>query len=776
MATRIGTFGANQVFLNQIFTVQDRVNTEQQQVTTGLVSTNYSGISAQADAVLTMQTQAVASQQYITDNTQLTTTLDTATTAVDSIYSTVQQFTNALTTFSEGATKNTENIASIQSQAFNAMTDLASYLSVNVGGQYLFSGGRTSTPPVNLPASSLSEFQSLYNGASNAYPTTRTANLASINLNTSVTGALTFNPDAGTVTAATANSLKSIPVGSRITIGGGLVPTTPVTVTSNNGTTLGISQLTSETANGATITLPSATSLPATFGNLTFTTGSNVINAASAPGVAELTAGASFTVTGTAHNNGTFTVVANDGSGNITVSSASGQSLVSETAASAGLSLAAGSAVPSSAFGNLTFTPGSDTITASTPNGVAALAAGTMFTISGSSNNNGTYQVLSNDGAGKITLASTKLDFVSATTSETAATLTDLNATPVAAVGTAGYGALTIGVNSGNQITMSASTQNAFAGGFNVGDTIQVGNATDSVNNGLYYVSNNDGTNLTLSRAQATGIIPTTSETAALVTDTNSSTTVATGAYGKLSIDATSPNNVTMSSSTVGAFPTASFAPGDTITVAGATDSENTGTFTIVSNDGTNMKLTRSPAVTNTFTTTGTSAPTLTAPSWYQGDTLSISQQIDQGRTLSVGIYASDPAFEKAIRAMGIIAQGVTGTPGGLDQNQGRIKAALYLLNSSLQSPAPGTPPYGSEMSSDLPTLQAKIGYDNATVKTKSDAETQFVGFLQTRLATVIEKDPSAAITDLLADTHTLQASYQALGQIWNLSLLNYLK
>ena len=167
---------------------------------------------------------------------------------------------------------------------------------------------------------------------------------------------------------------------------------------------------------------------------------------------------------------------------------------------------------------------------------------------------------------------------------------------------------------------------------------------------------------------------------------------------------------------------------------------------------------------------------TVTASSWYKGDTLTLQQPIDTDQTVTTGIYASDPAFEKAMRAMALIAQGAYGTPGGLANNQGRLSAATYLLQDSLQSPAPGTPPYGTEETSDISTLASTIGFTQSTIANKTTNEQTYAGFIQNRLAKIEQSDPTTTITELLADNNALQASYQSLSKMWSLSLLDYIK
>ncbi|KAF0136570.1 MAG: hypothetical protein FD153_1904 [Rhodospirillaceae bacterium] len=44
--------------------------------------------------------------------------------------------------------------------------------------------------------------------------------------------------------------------------------------------------------------------------------------------------------------------------------------------------------------------------------------------------------------------------------------------------------------------------------------------------------------------------------------------------------------------------------------------------------------------------------------SYYRGDQLNLDHSTDEDRTIALGINTSDPAFEKALRAIATIAQG----------------------------------------------------------------------------------------------------------------------
>jgi len=1051
MTTRIGTYGATQGYVAELMAIQTRMQTEQSQVSTGLKSTSYSGIAADAADVLNLNSQLTLSQQFVTDNSIASTKLTAASDAVSSIQTTIQNFNHQLNTFMDGNTKDPASIATLQSMAFQSLQSMQDYLGSNIGGNYIFGGGRVSTNPVQFSATSLQQFQTEYNGTSTTYPTSRSTDLASFNIGASDTGPLTVNAD-GSITAANSKAFLNVPVGSTITLGG-LVPPTPLTITgvTNTATTIQVAkqQMMPETETSASIiyggTTVNATGSDGTAatgtGNLSITSvaGGYAITPATAGSLAGLTPGTIFTMSGTTSNNGTYVVASNNGQ-SVTISDAN-YNVATASSGDISATLTNGAtSLTSTSYGSLSFgsnDAGQITIAASTPNAFVngtVYPAGTTLTVTGSSPNganDGQYTVLSNDGTTmavqrKPPVPSTSSSGIVPTVSEVGATLTDV--TTASTLNSAAYGTLTIGTNTSGQVTLSSS--NAALGGLSAGDTISlagctsVGGAT-SVDNGTYKVLSNAGGVVTL--ANSTTVTPSISNTAPTINGTdygpltlgssnggttgsltitsanlpgaltqgqtitlaglsvgassnngsfvvssivgntltltgatpvvpaattlningssfgnltfsssngnltvsaanalsptlavgqtitvggstpsvagqtygvNDGTFVVTGingtamtlaaaqtaatpsvvmkdnggaaiAYGALTFGSDSSGRMTLTASAAASV--AAVAAGDAITIKGSVpNGTNDGTYIVAANNGNGMitlattptsitsgiqpttsdqtatltstndagvgnitsaaggggaggygtltigtnaagqmivsastakalsnfvagdtiKITHAPAGANdgTYTvqqvngntlTLTSSPPTVTASSWYKGDTLSISQPTSATGNVGVAVYASDPAFEKAIRAMAMIAQGAPNTPGGLAANQSRLKAASYLLNASLDNPGLGTPPpplSGMEEVSNITSLSSQIGFNLANINEQTTSETQIQGFIQTRLGDIENEDPTTAITNLEADSKSMQASYQSLAQLFSLSLLNYIK
>ncbi|MBF0324014.1 hypothetical protein [Magnetospirillum moscoviense] len=510
--TRIGTYGANQVYLSRINDIQLRSHEHMVQFNTGMKSQTYAGISRDSHQLINFENEISRVDQYIKGNATAKTRLDGMEISLNAIETTMNDFLDQLDDFYAKETRSQAEVTALQEQAYNSMLSLQSSLASSINGQYIFSGGRVNNEPVAQFANSFDDFQTKWDGFDHPYPTTRSGTLLELNATNAETGNVSFSAAAGTITAASLttspNVLSDIPVGARITVAdsaGGLNDDKEFTV---RGVSVG--------AGGTVITVsPLVTEGPVAASLKYYTT--------ALPDQQQLNA-------------------------------------------------------------NLTFTPGSDTIQVSNATG---FTAGQVFEVSGTASNDGVYEVSS----------------------------------------------------------------------------------------------------------------------------------IVAG-------------------------------PPDTITIN-------------------STKVTTQAAI---------STVTLSASSWYNGDNLALEHRVGQDRTIDLGVYASDPTFEKAFRAMAIIAQGQYGTAGGLENNLDRIVAARYLLNDAMNSPAGTSPPYGTELSSDLTSLQAAVGNNQALIATKNTIYTKFKGFLQTRASDLEQSDKTELAVLLKSDETALQAAYQTTSMVRELSLLNFMR
>ncbi len=225
----------------------------------------------------------------------------------------------------------------------------------------------------------------------------------------------------------------------------------------------------------------------------------------------------------------------------------------------------------------------------------------------------------------------------------------------------------------------------------------------------------------------------------------------------------------------------ASLPVGATIEVNGTTLNE--GSYTVVENLGTIIRiagtLTAGPAA---IPVNGTVAPegvianaTISTGHWYAGDRQVQNHRVSEDRTIQAGILAIDPAFEKAIRAMGLIAQGADGTPGGLAQHPERVEQAIALLSLSLDRAADDTLPFGAEAAGTTESVRRTVGFEQEVVHNTSERQRTFIAIMEGTVADIEDVDPTYAISALLDQTRALEASYETISRVRQLSLNNYL-
>ena len=221
---------------------------------------------------------------------------------------------------------------------------------------------------------------------------------------------------------------------------------------------------------------------------------------------------------------------------------------------------------------------------------------------------------------------------------------------------------------------------------------------------------------------------------------------------------------------------------GTKITIAGS--ASNNGDYTVVANTGTQITVEGTIAGINSTVTAAnagltneTVAATIKTTSFYSGDVNSQKHRVSKDRDFTQSLNAIDPAFEKAIRAIGIMAQGVFGTNGGLDNNVARVADAIYLLNDSLDRTSPGLPtPFGTEQTSNLGEVQKSVGFQPVLIDQTNKSHTSLIGFFEQRISDTENVNKLEAVSRLLDDQQALEASFQALARIRGLTLGNFLK
>jgi len=325
--------------------------------------------------------------------------------------------------------------------------------------------------------------------------------------------------------------------------------------------------------------------------------------------------------------------------------------------------------------------------------------------------------------------------------------------------------------------TVTSTAANAFVG-LAVGSTFTVSGAVNPSNNGTFTVQANTGTAITI-------------ETQMLTDYGTAATTRYFDRTGALTFADNTPNQDTVAAA-AGTFVDANGVPlaiGSQITFAGAANAANNGTFTVTAVSSDTSTLTLRPTtgvsidagfvaeVSPALTTAqiDASVGTITAGGFYNGDEVAQTHRVSDLRSFEKSLTAIDPAFEKAIRAMGLIAQGAFGKEGGLDQNTNRADQAMYLITSSLETTVAGTAPFGTELTGNLEDVERTIGFNQVVIDRTTQLQKDFSAFLDSRIAGLENADPLETITKLLDDQRTLEASFQTFSRLRQLSLTNFI-
>jgi len=815
--TRISTRAANSLLLNQNLSTQKRLFDAQVQITSEKKSSVYKGIASQSRRLVNLENTTTLMSRFSLNNELMDVKMSALNSSVEAIGVTLNNFKVFLDNFSSTSKKKLVDVKDVQGQALQALKSIQGYMNINVDGQYLLSGKKVLTEPVNFGIRTLGDFQAKFDGDLVSVATTRDATLEDFSysqdiLNKNVfsvdeTKFLQFDRDSATITVTSA-LFANVTVGSNITI---------ADTTNNNGTY----QVTAISADGRTATVKTRI---LTDGDAT-QTASQATTRANSAGVKQID-----TVTlSNVYELGdivsvnlgvgavTYTVVANDltadGAGgggvatnaqhltniaakvktemNANASSAavaiatSALGVITFTASASGTGFtttASATEAPtityadpndadttinltSADFGSLSFTKSTNTIS-SELNKLVDIPVGAAFTVSGSGNNDGSYTVKSNDGTNIV------IDFLKLTdeglTGDTFFDLytnTDINFTAATK---------TIEIRQSGTTTAVPNSFN----GVRVGQPITVSGSTS--NNAPFTVAtiSADGSSITVNET----ITDETDTSGTTISSTNNSN-FSLKSDTQLVFNATAKTiKLNDNSSTAIANAFSSLSVGMKITASAMPTSGNNTTYTIasISSDGSTITVEESITATETDTNGArlsvySAAGSISANSYYNGDDQSTTHRVSTTQDFTRDIDGIDPAFEKGIRGLMIIAQGVYGTAGGLDQNHERVDDALYLIKSSLQRAVSGNTPYGVELAGNIEEVESDIGYNRVLMQTTNQINTTMTAFFDRSVADIENVDLQSVVTKLLDDQVALEASYAAYARISKLSLITYL-
>ena len=157
--SRISTRAANTILVSQNLQTQKRLFDAQVSITSEKKTNVYKGIANDARRLVNLENTTSLMQRFSQNNDLMDVKLKVTSTAAEAVGKTLSDFKTFLGDFSS-TTKNSQiDVKDIQDQAFQALRSIEGYLNIDIDGQYLLSGKKVLTQPINFELKTLEGFQ-----------------------------------------------------------------------------------------------------------------------------------------------------------------------------------------------------------------------------------------------------------------------------------------------------------------------------------------------------------------------------------------------------------------------------------------------------------------------------------------------------------------------------------------------------------------------------------------------------------------------------------------
>ncbi len=788
--TRVPTTATYNLYMSQMTKQKLAMTDISYQASTGNRYDSYDKYGLSTYRLLSLQNEQAVTSKYLETNAITQVVLESQQTSIDGIRSALTDvrsqvrefFANDLAAMSENPTEE-ELLAlqNVQEAAFEAMSLIAYYLNTEVDGNYVFGGGKTTTPPVNFPYTTLEEFQAVYDGDVLTYPTSYSASLSQMSTSADTLGGVTIKQEFQTLDPKTVvyhgsatnqmtfdaatNSLSANPdtfngisAGDQIIVQGtgGNNQTLTVQSVSDDGSTLTfVEPVTDETiADSSNVSLTKGSWVFMSSTDLTTGITTNSLQGRPAS-FSNLRVGEKVLINGTDKNNGYLTVkeISDDGSTIIFEENVVNETIKVERLTDDTINI---NIQQSTQVGTITAEKNvgivietidcPSALTVDTANNTLTGPAGTFselkggqtVTLTDAANNEYTLYVksVSPDGS-KIDISTstpipdtnlTNVPLVIETHSDIGGFVTSSMKGSALQTGDISF--------SVNQNTMSATVKGAFSS-YKKGDCLIIKGADG--NDKMYIVDSVSEDGRTIKFSDETKV---TEEMSLL-----NGQPIANG------------DGITICKT---------YSVGATVEMGGTNGAYN-GLYTVlgVSDDGKELIVRTEDFPEYDATESFTSANFETS-TYYDGGQLSSSYRISETTNVINDINASSGAFEKVFRALGSIAQGNMLDPEDVDSATKRVSEALDLLDEALTANS-------KEKNGDVTSIQYAVISKLDLVKTTIDNQTTLQNSLETYISSLTQVDKTEAATMLLQAAENLKVSYSVLSTLNQLSLLNYL-
>jgi flagellar hook-associated protein 3 FlgL len=140
--------------------------------------------------------------------------------------------------------------------------------------------------------------------------------------------------------------------------------------------------------------------------------------------------------------------------------------------------------------------------------------------------------------------------------------------------------------------------------------------------------------------------------------------------------------------------------------------------------------------------------------SYYQGDGQIASVKVSASQSISYGVTADDSAFEQALRAISMIANGTS-------VDSATITDAMDLTTSALD---------------DVIGVQSRLSLTSSQLERAVSNQTSFQDYATTLGSSLTDVDVAAVTVQISTLQSQLEASYSAIAKIQGLRLVDYLR
>ena len=151
--TRVAPYAQQELILFHTLKQQESMFDRQMQLSTGLVSQDYAGISTQSNRLVSTETAIRRTDQFTDNINVVEQRLSLMDLAVDSLDVLAREFRSTLNSAVDGPES---HVADLRDLATNTLTLVAESLNSRDGTRYLFGGARVDRPPVSLAAGTYS--------------------------------------------------------------------------------------------------------------------------------------------------------------------------------------------------------------------------------------------------------------------------------------------------------------------------------------------------------------------------------------------------------------------------------------------------------------------------------------------------------------------------------------------------------------------------------------------------------------------------------------------